>query len=100
MIKEKEKRVNDFDKLKFEDEKLNELQWYTDKLKLNINVYKVVNLNEKDYEDKDWRPALEFYKTYENEEATKEDKNVDMIIFKTETETLYHLLTIRNKECK
>ena len=65
MIKEKEKRkkkkkkrVNDFDKLKFEGEKLNELQWYTDKLKLNINVYKVVNLNEKDYEDKDWRPAL------------------------------------------
>ena len=78
----------------FKGEKLDELQWYADYFKINFKVHKVINLNNEDYEDQKWRPALEEYKTYITNEATNEDvKTADLLLYKPST---LHILYVKD----
>ena len=94
----KEKYGNELDPDKFKGEEIYELDWYANKFNLCIDVYKVVNLNEEDYEDPKWRPVLEIWDTYGFKNCDNENVACrDMIIYKT-PEGQFHLLAIKSKE--
>ena len=62
----------------------------------NIEVQEESEKMKEKKRKREWRKDRAKGMTVEELKAIKENRNVDMIIYKTET--LYHLLTIRNKE--